>query len=110
MCKFYVAPAYFQQILASPYQTPPTLEDANGYLLPFKIEGTTQAILRSFRYARNPNQNTKKTKIQVPITMIGGEKDTWVPLKNGQNFIKENPSTQLFIIDKVGHNPNGNSF
>ncbi|TAE65900.1 MAG: alpha/beta hydrolase [Bacteroidetes bacterium] len=102
---FFYTPAYFQKILGSAYQTKPTLEDANGYLFPFKIEGTTQAILRSFRFAREENETIKKPKIKIPIFMIWGKKDTWVPIKNAEIFIKQNPSTQLFTFDDAGHNP-----
>lgn len=101
----FYTPSYFQNILDSAYQQKASLADAEGYLFPFKIEGTTQAILRSFRYARNKNETDDFSNHKANIYMIWGRKDTWVPIKNAENFIKKYPKTQLFTFEDAGHSP-----
>lgn len=102
---FFYNNAYFQKILGSAYQKQVNAEEAEGYHFPFKIEGTTQAILRSFRYARNENENENFSTIKANMYMIWGEKDTWVPIENAKKFVQKYPKTKLFTFKNAGHNP-----
>lgn len=97
---------YFKKLLASAYQTEPTPEAVKNYLMPFKIEGTTEGILQSFLNGQEKNPIDDFSSLKMPIYLLWGTKDTWVPIEVAKNFIKNNnTNAKLITLENAGHNP-----
>jgi 2-hydroxy-6-oxonona-2,4-dienedioate hydrolase len=100
----YYNPAYFQELLSTAYSQPANEEAAAGYLAPFKIQGSSEAILGMFRHSQEPIKMTYE-KLQAKTYLVWGENDKWVSIEAGKNFVKQYPQAQLFTIAQAGHNP-----
>ncbi len=98
-------PAYFEKLLKGAYSQNPNEKDIQGYYSPFEQEkNITRAILAM---ARNSADSISMdfSALQDRITLIWGENDKWVPIKNAENFIKKYPKSTLKIIKNAGHCP-----
>ncbi len=45
------------------------------------------------------------SRIRVPVLIMWGEEDRWIPVKYGHKFHKAIPGSQLVIFEKTGHVP-----
>ena len=43
-------------------------------------------------------------KMNIPLLIIWGEQDEWLPVEDGQKLHEEIPNSQLEILNKCGHN------
>lgn len=100
---FYYNEAYFQKLLGLAYSRPAKPEDAQGYLAPFHLKGTTQAVLDSFLAA--PKMDTSHNqKLTDRTFLIWGKKDEWVKFAFGEKYAQQN-NRPLYTITEAGHNP-----
>lgn len=89
-------------MMASALGRPPTEDELDGYFLPLTIPGTYPALLK--RLSRR--QAAEAGWEQVPLDILWGENDSWVPLKAAEKLIKSLPNAiEPTIIEGAGHNP-----
>jgi 2-hydroxy-6-oxonona-2,4-dienedioate hydrolase len=100
----YYNQAYFQELLSTAYSQTADAEAAAGYLAPFKIQGSSEAILGMFRHSQDTIKMTYE-KLQAKTGLIWGENDKWVNIQLGKNFVKQYPQARMFTIPQAGHNP-----
>ncbi len=97
-------PGKFAELLGSAFGRVPTPEEIEAYLAPMRIEGTSAAILtRMSRHNTAPPLDSNR--LSMPVTLIWGRDDTWVPLAVGENTQQRLPQAQLKVIENAGHNP-----
>lgn len=100
---FFITPGRIEQLLTSAYGTQAPEEAVQGYLQALKVNGTAEAILKKFRYGEKMPHGELTSEINIRV--IWGEKDTWIPLSVGQQFIEKKPHAKLTIIENAGHIP-----
>jgi pimeloyl-ACP methyl ester carboxylesterase len=91
----------FQELLASGYSQEPDSAAVAGYLAPFRVKRSASAILELLR-AREI-QSLSVNDIKSPVLVIWGNKDTWIPIQAGKNFIQQHPSADFKVIEEAGH-------
>lgn len=104
---FYYKPSKFEKLLASAYSQKPSSEDVEGYLAPFKIQGTTEAILNTFENAPTDTISTSVgyQDFMSRLQLVWGENDLWVKKSLAEDFVKRYPFVSLQIISQAGHCP-----
>jgi pimeloyl-ACP methyl ester carboxylesterase len=95
---------YFQELLSTAYSQPADSVAAAGYLAPFKIRGSSEAILGMFRHSQEAQTMTYES-LQTRTYLLWGEQDRWVNIQSAKNFVKKYPQAQLTTIAQAGHNP-----
>ncbi|MCU0756280.1 MAG: alpha/beta hydrolase [Xanthomonadales bacterium] len=98
-------PEQFQQLLGSAYGRPPTPEEVERYLAPMQVAGTSAAILARMRRRGESLPAEPASELRMPITLIWGRKDTWVPLAIAEATQLRLPQAELKVIEDAGHNP-----
>jgi pimeloyl-ACP methyl ester carboxylesterase len=101
--KWIIQESRVQKLLESAYGQPPKPEDVFGYLTPLKIPNTPDAILKKFRYGEKMGFHPLPDTLSV--TLIWGEKDTWIPPSVGKRFLGERPQSKALWIPEAGHCP-----
>ncbi|HAI75309.1 MAG TPA: hypothetical protein DCM08_03605 [Microscillaceae bacterium] len=97
--------AYFTDLLTSAYSKRPTPSDAQGYLNPFLLQGTTRAVLRMMQ-GNNPEvAQIDMRQIKTPISLIWGEDDRWVNIQAGKRMKELYPEANFWTIPSAGHCP-----
>ena len=95
-------------LLVSAYGRPPTPEEVDGYYLPLTIEGTEVTMMElntgatlnmAFTLAERLDQ------VKTRAICIWGEKDTWVPLAQGERLAGDLPWSELVVIPEAAHCP-----
>jgi pimeloyl-ACP methyl ester carboxylesterase len=95
-----------EQIMYDPSKV--TDEQVEEYFLPFRIPGGTKALiatLRNFDDSQLEKMAEKFSDIHVPILVIWGEKDKWIPLSQYEHFLKDFPKAERLLIPNCGHIP-----
>ncbi len=95
--------AYFKKLLGTAYSKEADEESVKGYLAPFLLEGTTNAIVESASNNKDVEPLDYES-IKTPIYLIWGSEDSWVPLERGES-ISEKYNAPLKIMEGAGHNP-----
>jgi pimeloyl-ACP methyl ester carboxylesterase len=81
---------------------PATETELNGYFLPLTIPGTYPTLLKRLS-RRTAAENGWE---RVPLDIVWGENDRWVPLSAAEKLIETLPSrVQPEIIEGAAHNP-----
>ncbi len=94
----------FEQILASAYGREPSAEETEGYYLPLTIENTDIVLVDLIK--RVPESLLSRLDALVlPVILIWGENDAWVPLEQGKILAELIPGSELVIIEGEGHCP-----
>jgi len=91
----------FKELLATGYSQEPDSAAVAGYLAPFRVKRSASAILELLR-AREI-QSLSVNDIKSPVLVIWGNKDTWMPIQAGKNFIQQHPSAEFKVIEGAGH-------
>lgn len=89
------------KLLISAYGTKPDDEAVMGYLEGMKSRGTAGGIMEMS--ASKELYDFHIANIKVPSLLIWGDKDTWVPLKNGEIFKNRLKDAQLEVIKGAAH-------
>lgn len=91
-----------ERLLADAYGRPPSAAEVAGYLAPLKLPGTARAILD--RGVRRDGAAAVLPET-VPVVLIWGEADRWIPLARAKQWQARNPRAELVVLPGVGHNP-----
>lgn len=104
---FYFNFEKFKELLASAYSKTPEKEDIEGYLAPFEIQGTTEAIVSTFENAPTDTLNSSAgyQDFRGKLALVWGENDLWVKKSLAEDFIQKYPFVPLQIIPQAGHCP-----
>ncbi len=93
-----------EKFLTSAYGENPDSIAVMGYLEPFLIEGSSAAFFHTVFSGLNETE-PDIDKIDMPVLLIWGENDTWVPLELGKYFHSKMDNSILKVIPDAGHNP-----
>ena len=99
---FFLKPKQFKKLLSSAYSGEASENAVSGYMDPFRLKNSAAAIFsmsgKSFETA-----DVNIEKINSPVLLFWGTKDTWLPKSQGDNFKRKFPETQYIQLENVGH-------
>jgi 2-hydroxy-6-oxonona-2,4-dienedioate hydrolase len=95
----------FENLLTSAYGRPATEEETVGYLLPFTLKNSASAIIKMMAYRKAEKTVSLSRDLTMPVLIVWGEDDTWVPLSFGEFLYEEIPNATFKIIKNSGHCP-----
>lgn len=91
----------FQKLLRSAYATEPDSEAVNGYMKPFFQKRSASAI---FDMAASKEKfPISDQKLNMPMLVIWGEKDSWIPIQAGKKFSERHQLRDFKVINGAGH-------
>ncbi|MEM7656141.1 MAG: alpha/beta hydrolase [Bacteroidota bacterium] len=93
-----------ENILTDAYAQPPDSAAVWGYLEPLKLRGTAGGVFDLFAQVEQTFAH-EAADIQVPIFIIWGDQDTWVPVEAGQQLHQQMPESEMVVIPGAGHCP-----
>lgn len=94
----------FVALLSSAYAQPADSVSANGYLLPFTYKNSGSAIFK-MAAANSTVFFNKEVFAKIPLLIIWGKNDTWIPIKAQESFIKKYPEVKTYVVSNAGHCP-----
>lgn len=96
----------FANLLKKVYLREPLSYEVESYLNPLLIPGTIQNVLYMLDTTEDPLYNPPDLlkKIELPILLIWGDKDSIVPLDKSYKFIDSIKNKKLVIVENTGHN------
>ena len=101
---YFAKPEKFKTLLSSAYAQPADSISVNGYLLPFTYKNSGSAIFRMA--VANSTITFKKVAFKkIPLLIIWGKNDTWIPIKALEGFTKQYPEAKTYQVEKSGHCP-----
>ena len=65
--------------------------------------GVRTALLDRMRQTRNSDPVARLQSIKVPVLLLWGEKDAFIPVSNAQDYLKAMPQAKLVTLPGVGH-------
>ena len=65
--------------------------------------GVRTALLERMRQTRNSDPVARLQSIKVPVLLLWGEKDAFIPVSNAQDYLKAMPQAKLVTLPGVGH-------
>ncbi|MBU0954431.1 MAG: alpha/beta hydrolase [Spirochaetes bacterium] len=97
-------PRRLASVLKSAYDQKPSEEAVLAYAAPFSQPGKIDALLQ---WAAAPGAASvlELTELKLPVLLLWGRKDTWVPLESAYTIKESVPQASLVIIDDAAHNP-----
>ena len=98
-------PAVLRRFLGSAYGRVPTPDELKGYADPICVPGTARAFFKiadSDAGLRDVNAILKE--LTSPVSLIWGEKDTWVSLRQGRR-VADLINRPLLVVPGAGHCP-----
>ncbi|NBB91833.1 MAG: alpha/beta fold hydrolase [Gammaproteobacteria bacterium] len=94
---------YFRNSLASAFGREPTAEEVAGYRRPLMQPGTFTALLA--RLDRRSGGAPEGWQ-QVPLAVVWGENDRWVPIDRIRPWLEDHPDLRAFdTLPGAAHNP-----
>ena len=100
----YVNYERFESLLSSAYGEKADSCAVIGYMQPFKSEGSAVAVFETFMRGFDEKQ-PDLDKIDMPVLLLWGENDTWVPVELAHQLHPKLKNSYLKIINDAGHNP-----
>ena len=85
-----------------------TEDQIDAYWLPYQMEGGREVavqMLRSFDQDFLQQLCQSYVKMKMPILLIWGEEDAWIPLSHLESLLKDFPHAEQVIIPFCGHAP-----
>lgn len=106
--RVFVKPDFSTQILKSAYYAPNfmTPEMADGYARQLKVIGWDEALVKQISGGAFRSDSITRgeiASITVPVMIVWGENDTWVPLSVGERLHELLPNATWKIYAKAGH-------
>ena len=83
-------------------------EQVEAYTFPFQMPGGKEAFiqtLQNFNQKELEDLSLHYQNIQVPILVIWGEKDVWIPISHFQRLSQTFPKAIKILISNCGHIP-----
>lgn len=93
-----------EQLLSGAYGREPSPAEVEGYYLPLNVAGS-DLVLADLAGARFRPPPDLLAGLRLPVLCIWGERDSWVPLENGEALVRLLPRAELVIIAGEGHCP-----
>jgi len=81
-----------------------TVELVDRYYELFNREGNPEAFLRLVN-ARYKDNSRQLRKLKIPVLILWGKEDRWLPVENAYRFHETIPENDLIVYDYVGHLP-----
>jgi pimeloyl-ACP methyl ester carboxylesterase len=103
-----IKPDFVTDILKSAYYDPAfmTPEVAEGYQRQLQVTGWDEALLNQLRMTNltsDPLKASQIAAISVPVMIVWGEEDTWVPLAVGERLRELLPESTWHVYPQAGH-------
>jgi len=94
--KMGVAPAYGDDTLLNP-QTLRRYQDM------MRAPGVRAALIERMRQTRNSDPVPRLQNLKMPVLLVWGDKDAFIPISNAQDYLKAIPHAVLASIPQAGH-------
>jgi len=79
--------------------------DAESVFLTFRVESFDRAFTELFRTARPLGLPERLGRVGVPVLVVTGDDDKWVPRDHNERLARELPDARLEVIADCGHLP-----
>lgn len=93
---------FVREVYHDPYKVDEQLIDR--YFELFSREGNPEAFMH-FVNGQFRDNTARLRKIKVPVLILWGREDRWIPLEYGRRFHEALPLNDFVIYDQVGHVP-----
>lgn len=80
-----------------------TKEVIEGYAAPRRMKDWELALLGMARDTSKSVLARSLKEIRVPVLIVWGDRDTWVPIARGEPLRKELPQAEWFVLPGAGH-------
>jgi pimeloyl-ACP methyl ester carboxylesterase len=80
-----------------------TEEVIEGYAAPRRLKDWELALLGMARDSSKNALARPLAEIRVPVLIVWGDRDTWVPLARGERLRKELPRAGWLVVPGAGH-------
>jgi pimeloyl-ACP methyl ester carboxylesterase len=94
--KMGVAPAYGDDKLLKP-------ETLRRYQDMMRAPGVRTALIERMRQSRNSDPVPRLQSLKMPVLLVWGEKDAFIPISNAQDYLNTIPHATLASIPLAGH-------
>ena len=94
--KMGVAPAYGDESLLTP-------QVMRRYHDMMRAPGVRAAAMERMRQSRNTNPLPLLQSLKMPVLLVWGEKDAFIPISNAQDYLKAIPQATLVSVPHAGH-------
>ena len=106
--KTIATPEGVRNVLREAYNKPQTVDDTlvDNILKPGLEEGAVRVFLDFISYSGGPLPEELLAEVNLPVSILWGEKDPWEPLEVAQAELKNFPCVESFtVIPESGHCP-----
>ena len=94
--KLGVAPAYGDEKLL-------TADTMRRYQDMMRAPGVRTALIERMRQSRNSDPVPRLQSLKMPLLLVWGDKDAFIPISNAQDYLKAIPHATLASIPLAGH-------
>ena len=94
--KLGVAPAYGDEKLL-------TADTMRRYQDMMRAPGVRAALIERMRQSRNSDPEPRLQTLKMPVLLVWGDKDAFIPISNAQDYLKAIPHAVLATIPQAGH-------
>jgi len=94
--KMGVVPAYGDEKLL-------TADTMRRYQDMMRAPGVRTALIDRMRQSRNSDPVPRLQSLKMPVLLVWGEKDAFIPISNAQDYLKAIPHAVLATIPQAGH-------
>ncbi len=94
--KMAVAPAYADA-------SKPSSATLQRYQDMMRAPGVRAALIERMRQSRNSDPVPRLQSLGMPVLLVWGEKDAFIPISNAQDYLKAIPQARLATIPQAGH-------
>ena len=94
--KMGVAPAYGDEKLL-------TVDTMRRYQDMMRAPGVRTALIERMRQSRNSDPVPRLQSLKMPILLVWGDKDAFIPISNAQDYLNAIPHAVLATIPLAGH-------
>jgi pimeloyl-ACP methyl ester carboxylesterase len=94
--KMGVAPAYGDESLLTP-------QVLRRYHDMMRAPGVRAAAMERMRQSRNIDPVPLLQSLKMPVLLVWGEKDAFIPISNAQDYLKVIPQATLVSVPRAGH-------
>ncbi len=102
--RFLLTEKNVERMLASAYGRSLTADEVEGYFQPIAIKDSDLVLIELIKSSENPLMD-RVADLKMPVLLIWGENDSWVPLQQGQNLLERFSSAELVVLPGEGHCP-----
>jgi pimeloyl-ACP methyl ester carboxylesterase len=98
----------FRSLLKQVYADDTKLSSAlvDRYYALMRREGNRQAFIdRAAQRDDHTNRFAELKKLELPVLILWGAKDAWIPISDAHRFLKQLPNARLVVFDHLGHVP-----